>query len=63
MDTSYVPSGYLVLQLSDSELTFSRVVRETVGLFHSWWRAGIRTAYVTYEGVNENGMHVFYQHR
>lgn len=63
MDVSSVPGGYLELQLSDSELTWNRVLRETIGLFHPWWKAGKRCAVVTYEGKNENGMHVFYQHR
>ena len=61
MSTSGMPSGYLVLTLSPSELTWAKAKREAEGGFHSWWKIGYRTMVLTYEGTDENGNYIFYE--
>lgn len=68
MTNEYVPSGYLVLTLSASELTWSRVRREAEAEFHHWYEVFTAGGYslclvLTYEGTNANGSHIFYVHR
>ena len=63
MDTSYTPSGYLVLTLSDSELTWARARREAEGASHHWYSVGKTYLVLTYEGINADGKHIFYVHR
>ena len=60
MSISGMPTGYLVLTLSESELTWARAKREAEGGFHAWWKIGYRTMVLTYEGTNGDGNHVFY---
>ena len=62
MNNDYTPSGYLVLTLSASELTWSRVRREAEAEFHHWYQVGMRCLVLTYEGPNADGNHVFYVH-
>ena len=62
MDANYVATRYLVLTLSESDLTWSTARRNAEGGFHSWWLVGYRKMVLTYEGINENGKHVFYEH-
>lgn len=61
MSTSDTPTGYLVLTLSPSELTWSKARKEAEGIFHAWWTIGYRTVVLTYEGIDGNGNHIFYE--
>lgn len=60
MSISSVPTGYLVMTCSDNELTWNTARRNSEGRFHAWWLIGYRTLVLTYEGINEDGNHVFY---
>ena len=60
MSTSGMPSGYLVMTCSDSELTWDNARNWCASRFHEWWGIGYRTLVLTYEGTNENGNHVFH---
>lgn len=60
MSISSVPTGYLVMTCSDNELTWNTARRNCEGRFHAWWLIGHRTLVLTYEGVNEDGNHVFH---
>lgn len=61
MDTSDMPTGYLVLTLSPSKLTWAEAKRDAEGRFHSWWKIGYRHMVLTYEGTDENGNYIFYE--
>ena len=63
MDTSYVVSGYLVLTLSELDLTWSTARRHAEGDFHHWYSVRLKDLCLTYEGTNADGKHVFYVHR
>ena len=63
MNTSYTPSGYLVATFSASDLTWARARREAEGAAHHWYSVGVTYLVLTYEGTNENGQHIFYEHR
>ncbi len=52
--------SYRVLTLSASELTFSRAQSIGQGLVHEWYINGKRWCWISYEGTNENGDHVFW---
>lgn len=62
MSTSVV-SGYLVLTLSDSELTWSTARRNAESAFHHWYSVGKSYLSLTYEGTNAYGSHIFHVHR
>lgn len=52
--------SYRVLTLSADELTFSRAKGLGEDLVHDWWGNGCRYCWISYEGTDENGNHVFY---
>ena len=55
--------GYLVTTLSPDELTGSRARSLAEGWVRQWWPNGVRSMGMSYQGVNEDGNHVFYFHR
>lgn len=63
MDNSYTPSGYLVLTLSPSELTWAKARNQAEGAFHHWYSVGKTCLVLTYEETNADGNYVFYVHR
>ena len=63
LDSSYAVSGYLVLNLSESDLTFDTARMHAEGDFHHWYAVGKKHLSITYEGTNADGKHVFYVHR
>ena len=68
MTNEYVPSGYLVLTLTPSELTWAKARNEAEGNFHHWYQVFASNGHalclcLTYEGQNASGNHIFYVHR
>ena len=55
--------GYRVLTLTDGELTGSKARSYAEGYVREFWVDGIRSMGLSYQGVNEDGLHVFYIHR
>ena len=55
--------GYRVLTLSEDEMTGSRARSEAEAYVRDFWPDGIRYMGMSYQGVNEDGNHVFYIHR
>ena len=55
--------GYRVLTLSEDELTGSRARSEAEAYVRDFWPDGKRYMGLAYQGVNEDGNHVFYIHR
>ena len=55
--------GYRVLTLSEDELTGSKARSKAEGWVREFWPDGIRSMGLAYQGVNEDGNHVFYIHR
>lgn len=62
MSTNCV-TGYLVLTLSDAELTWANARQNAEGDFHHWYSVGKSYLCLTYEGTNADGKHVFHVHR
>ena len=54
--------GYRVLTLSESDLTGSNARSKAEGWVREFWPNGIRSMGLAYQGVNEDGNHVFYIH-
>ena len=54
--------GYRVLTLSEDELTGSKARSKAEGWVREFWPNGIRSMGLAYQGVNEDGNHVFYIH-
>ena len=55
--------GYRVLTLTDAELTGSKARAYAESWVREFWPNGIRSMGLAYQGVNEDGNHVFYIHR
>ena len=55
--------GYIVATYTDEKLTGSRARSLAEGYVREFWPKGIRSMGVSYQGVNEDGKHVFYIHR
>ena len=55
--------GYRVLTLREDEMTGSRARSEAEAYVRDFWPDGIRYMGLAYQGVNEDGNHVFYIHR
>lgn len=55
--------GYRVLTLSEDEMTGSRARSEAEAYVRDFWPDGIRYMGMSYQGVNEDGNHIFYIHR
>lgn len=53
-------SSYRVLTLSNEELTWDSAKALGEGCVHSWWELGEDCGWITYEGMDEKGNHVFY---
>lgn len=54
--------NYTVLTLSDAELSWSKAISVGQSTARRAWSVGNALAAVTYEGVNEEGLHIFYCH-
>ena len=54
--------GYRVLTLSEGDLTGSNARGYAEGWVREFWPNGIRSMGLAYQGVNEDGNHVFYIH-
>ena len=54
--------SYTVLTLSDADLTWGSALAQGQGLAHRAYTVGGKTAACTYEGVNEEGKHIFHLH-
>lgn len=54
--------GWRMLALTDDELTGSRARSLAEGWVREFWPLGIRAMGLAYQGMNENGKHVFYIH-
>ncbi len=52
--------SYRVLTLDASELTFAKAKSLGQTYVHTWYPNGCRSCWISYEGINENGKHVFY---
>ena len=61
MSQDYMPTGYLVLFLTPEQLTWQQARKGAEGLSHHWWSIGYRHMILTFEGINEDGMYVFYE--
>ena len=55
--------GYRVLTLTTDELTGSRARSLAESWVREHWPNGVRSMGMSYQGVNEDGKHVFYFHR
>ena len=55
-------SSYKYITLSDDELTWEKAKQLGQSWVHQWWINGSRYVNVVYQGIDENGNHLFYNH-
>ena len=58
----YSACSYKYVTLSDEDLTWERAKEIGQSWVHLWWPIGSRRVIVVYQGINENGKHLFFNY-